>query len=105
MKQKDQGEILRLAIIDDELIARKTIQRGLAQNHYEIETFGDGESFLDRMQEVAFDLVVCDLRLPGISGLDVLREVKARQPRTEVIVMTGYGSVDTAVEAIRSGAS
>jgi two-component system, NtrC family, response regulator AtoC len=104
MKQKDQGEILRLAIIDDELIARKTIQRGLAQDHYEIETFGDGESFLDRMQEVAFDLVVCDLRMPGISGLDVLREVKARQPGTEVIVMTGYGSVDTAVEAIRTGA-
>ena len=104
MKQEDQSERLRLAIIDDEAIALRTIQRGLSQDCYEIETFGDGESFLDRMQEVIFDLVICDLRLPAISGLDVLNEVKTRHPQTEVIVMTGYGSIDTAVEAIRSGA-
>jgi len=93
-----------VAIIDDESIACKAIQRGLRRNQYEIETFGDGESFLSRMGQDAFDLVLCDLRLPAISGLDVLKEVKTRHPQTEVIVMTGYGSVDTAVEAIRAGA-
>jgi two-component system response regulator AtoC len=104
MKQEDQSERLRLAIIDDEAIARRTIRRGLEQDCYKIETFGDGESFLNRMQEVLFDLVICDLRLPAISGLEVLKEVKTRHPQTEVIVMTGYGSIDTAVEAIRAGA-
>ncbi len=104
MKPEDQSERLRLAVIDDESIACRAIQRGLAQNCYEIETFGDGESFLNRMQEVLFDLVICDLRLPAISGLDVLKEIKNRHPRTEVIVVTGYGSVDTAVDAIRAGA-
>ena len=104
MKQEDQTERLRVAIIDDESIACRAIQRGLEQNRYEIETFGDGESFLNRMREDFFDLVLCDLRLPAISGLDVLKEVKTRHPQTEVIVMTGYGSVDIAVEAIRAGA-
>jgi two-component system response regulator AtoC len=104
MKQEDQSERLRLAIIDDESIACRAIQRGLGQNCYEIETFGDGESFLNRMREVLFDLVICDLRLPAISGLEVLKEIKTRHAQTEVIVMTGYGSVDTAVEAIRAGA-
>lgn len=104
MKQENQTERLRVAIIDDESIACRALQRGLRQNRYEIETFGDGESFLYRMREDFFDLVLCDLRLPAISGLDVLKEVKSRRPQTEVIVMTGYGSVDTAVEAIRAGA-
>ena len=104
MKQEEQSERLRLAIIDDESIACRAIQRGLGQNCYEIETFGDGESFLNRMREVLFDLVICDLRLPGISGLEVLKEIKTRHAQTEVIVMTGYGSVDIAVEAIRAGA-
>jgi len=104
MKPEDQTERLRVAIIDDESIACRAIQRGLGQNQYEIETFGDGESFLNRMRENVFDLVLCDLRLPAISGLDVLKEVKTRHSQTEVIVMTGYGSVDIAVEAIRAGA-
>ena len=104
MKQEDQSERLRLAIIDDESIACRAIQRGLGQKSYEIETFGDGESFLNRAQEVLFDLVICDLRLPAISGLEVLKEIKTRHAQTEVIVMTGYGSVDTAVEAIQAGA-
>jgi two-component system, NtrC family, response regulator AtoC len=104
MKPEDQNERLRLAIIDDEAIARRTIQRGLSRECYEIEIFGDGESFLDRMQAASFDLVICDLKLPAMSGLDVLKAVKTRHPQTEVIVMTGYGSIDTAVEAIRAGA-
>jgi DNA-binding NtrC family response regulator len=104
MNQEDQTEKLRVAIVDDESIACRAIRRGLGQNRYKIETFGDGESLRNRMREVHFDLVLCDLRLPGINGLDVLKEVKLRHPETEVIVMTGYGSVDTAVEAIRTGA-
>ncbi len=94
----------RVAIIDDEAITRREIQRGLAKQLQSVETFGDGESALQQMATEPFDLVLCDLRLPGMNGLDVVRAVKARHPTTEVIVFTGYGSIDTAVEAIQAGA-
>ena len=102
-----QSKILRkarIAIIDDEPITRREIQRGLAKHLHTVETFGDGESALKKIATDPFDLVFCDLRLPGMNGLDVVREVKAHYPMIEVIVFTGYGSIDTAVEAIQAGA-
>ena len=102
-----QGKILhkaRVAIIDDEPITRREIQRGLSKTLHTVETFGDGESALKAMAAEHYDLVFCDLRLPGMSGLDVVRDIKAHHPTTEVIVFTGYGSIDTAVEAIQAGA-
>ncbi len=104
MNQDNQTKHPRVAIIDDEPIACREIRRGLERNRYDIETFGDGESGLNRMGIVPFDLVLCDLRLPTISGLNTLKAIKERYPETEVIVMTGYGSVDTAVDAIQAGA-
>lgn len=94
----------RVAVIDDEPIACREIGRGLAKDHYTIETFGDGKSALKKMSADPFDLVICDMKLPEMSGLEVLKEIKARYPMTEVIVFTGYGSVNTAVEAIQAGA-
>jgi two-component system response regulator AtoC len=69
-----------------------------------VETFLDGESALQRLERVSFDLVLCDLRLPGLSGMDVLKAVRKRSPWTEVILITAYSSVDSAIEAIRAGA-
>ncbi|MBW1812988.1 MAG: sigma-54-dependent Fis family transcriptional regulator [Deltaproteobacteria bacterium] len=97
-------QTLRVAVIDDEPIALREIQRGLVKDHYSVETFGDGESALKKMSLAPFDLVLCDLKLPSMNGLDIVREVKARWPMTEVIVFTGYGSVNIAVEAIQAGA-
>ncbi|MCB2191273.1 MAG: sigma-54 dependent transcriptional regulator [Deltaproteobacteria bacterium] len=94
----------RVAVIDDEPITRREIQRGLAKSLHTVETFEDGESALEVMTAKPFDLVFCDLRLPGMSGMDVVRRIKALHPSTEVIVFTGYGSIDTAVEAIQAGA-
>jgi len=104
MREKKILYKARVAIIDDEAITRREIQRGLAKQLQSVETFGDGESALQHMATEPFDLVLCDLRLPGMNGLDVVRAVKARHPMTEVIVFTGYGSIDTAVEAIQAGA-
>ncbi len=98
------SQSLRVAVIDDEPIACREIQRGLARDLYMIETFGDGESALKKMSIDPFDLILCDIKLPKMSGLAVLKEVKTRYPMTEVIVFTGYGSVNTAVEAIQAGA-
>jgi two-component system response regulator AtoC len=97
-------EGFRVAVIDDEPIACREIQRGLSKDYYTIETFGDGNSALKTMSSDPFDLILCDIKLPGMDGLAVLKEVKIRYPMTEVIVFTGHGSVNLAVEAIQAGA-
>jgi two-component system response regulator AtoC len=94
----------RIAVIDDEPIASREIKRGIEKDQYLVETFMDGESALKRLSQVPFDLVLCDLMLPGQSGLEVLKEIKGSHPQTEVIIITAYSTVDTAIEAIRAGA-
>lgn len=94
----------KIAVVDDEPIVNREIQRGLSKHGYEIETFPDGESALKRLGQVAFDLILCDLHLPGISGLDLLKEVRENNPQIEIILITAYGTVDSAIEAIRAGA-
>lgn len=103
--QTDDKKILpRIAVVDDEPIACREIKRGLEKGHYLVETFRDGESALKKMNRTFFDLVICDLKLPGLSGLQVLNETKKRHPQTEVIIITAYSTVETAIDAIRAGA-
>ncbi|MBW1735476.1 MAG: sigma-54-dependent Fis family transcriptional regulator [Deltaproteobacteria bacterium] len=104
VKESRKTGPVRVAVVDDEPVAAREIRRGMEKDHCLVETFGDGESFLLRCRETSFDLVICDLRLPGIDGLAVLREIKTFRPATEVIIVTAYSTVDTAVEAIKSGA-
>jgi DNA-binding NtrC family response regulator len=94
----------RIAVIDDEPIVGREVKRGLSREPYDVEVFGDGESALKRFTETEFDVLLCDLNLPGMSGLEILKSVRARYPRSEVILITAYGSVDSAIEAIRAGA-
>lgn len=97
-------EQFRIAVVDDEPIVGREVKRGLSKGPYEIETFLDGESALQRLKRVGFDLFLCDLRLPGVSGLDLLKMVRKDSPWTEVILITGHSSVDSAIEAIQAGA-
>jgi DNA-binding NtrC family response regulator len=94
----------RIAVIDDEPIVGREVKRGLSKEPYDVEVFGNGESALQRFRETEFDVLLCDLNLPGMSGLDILKSVRNRYPRSEVILITAYGSVDSAIEAIRAGA-
>jgi len=105
MKYKLPTKRMKVAIIDDETIACREIKNGLSRRtDYEIEIFFDGESALERMGDRVFDLVLCDLKLPGMDGIKVLDTIKKRFPETQVIVMTAYGSVDAAIQAIQAGA-
>jgi DNA-binding NtrC family response regulator len=97
-------ERFRIAVIDDEPIVGREVKRGLSKEPYEIETFLDGEAALQRLKRVSFDLFLCDLRLPGMNGLDLLKLVRKYSPWTEVILITAHSSVDSAVEAIQAGA-
>jgi len=96
---------LRLAIVDDEEIVCRRLSQALGrEDDYEVEAFITGRSFLERMVEQPFDIVFLDMRLPDFDGLEILSRIKGVRPETEVIIITGHKSIETAVEAIRNGA-
>ncbi|MEJ2661320.1 MAG: response regulator, partial [Desulfobacteraceae bacterium] len=95
---------VRIAIIEDEEIAGLRLPEHLAESGHPIDLYFEGESFLKAFQAAPHDLVITDLKLPGLSGMDIIREVKNRRRDTEVVVITGYASIDSAIEAVRAGA-
>lgn len=95
---------IRIAVIDDERITGMRLQEHLAAKGHPVDLFFDGESFLERYRCAPHDLVITDMKLPGIDGLEILNQVKARQIETEVVVITGYATVDSAIDAIKAGA-
>ena len=95
-----KGSIL---IVDDEVGPRESL-RMILKPIYEIYTATNGDEALQVIQNENIDLVTLDLRMPGLSGIDVLREIKKIKADVEVIVITGYGTLTNAQEAIRYGA-
>jgi DNA-binding NtrC family response regulator len=95
---------VRLAIIEDEQISGLRMQEHLAEQGYAVDLFFEGEAFLDVFLASPHDLVITDLKMPGMSGMDLLRQVKARHRDTEVVVITAYASIDSAIEAVHAGA-
>ena len=97
-------EKIRLAVIDDEPIVCQRLRQIFRKGPFEIETFGEGEAALRRMAEQPFHLVLSDIRLPDRDGLEVLKQIKKDFPKTQVILITGYATLDQAVEAVKTGA-
>jgi len=89
-------------IVDDEFGPRESL-RMILNPLYEVHTASDGQEALRLIGEKNYDVVTLDLRMPGLSGIDVLKEIKKLRPDTEVIIITGYGSLENASEAIRLG--
>jgi two-component system response regulator AtoC len=97
-------EKIRLAVIDDEPIVCQRLRQIFRKGPFEIETFGEGGVALQRMAEKPFHLVLSDIRLPDRDGLEVLNQIKQDFPKTQVILITGYATLDQAVEAVKKGA-
>ncbi len=95
-----QGSVL---IVDDELGPRESL-RMILRPLYEVITASNGEEALQHLQQGKIDLITLDLKMPGISGLDVLREIKKMKLDVPVIIITAYGTLTNAHEAIRYGA-
>ena len=93
-----------ILIAEDHEVARKSIQQYLQREGYRVEEAADGESAIEAINASDFDLVITDLKMPSSSGLDVLKHVREVSPNTLVIVTTAFGSVDSAIEALRLGA-
>ena len=95
------GSIL---VIDDEAGIRESLEVLLSLEGYSVKTANDGDQGLRMLEIESFDLILLDLALPGQSGLDLLPQLKERQPETPVIMITAYGTVENVVEAVRAGA-
>ena len=93
-----------ILLIDDEAIALTNLTHVLKREGYAVTACKDGESGLAALARTDFDLVLTDLKMPGIDGMDVLREVRARHADVPVIMITGHASLDSAVEAMKAGA-
>ena len=93
-----------LLLVDDERPLREVIAERLGDSGYRVEQAGTGEEALERLNEFAFDVLITDLRLPGVDGRQVLDEALARYPDITAIVITGFGGVREAVEVTRLGA-
>ena len=94
----------RVAVVDDEHTVCLRLKQVLDKEGYMTETFETGRPFWDRMQTFPFDIVFLDLSLPDTDGMEILTRLKARYAETEVIIITGHGSIDSAIEAIKRGA-
>jgi len=93
-----------ILIVDDDEVVRLSHLRSLQGDSRELEAVGDGEDALRLMGQQRFDVVLLDLRMPGMDGMQVLRAIKQSWPESEVVVITGYPTVETAKEAVRLGA-
>ena len=95
---------IRVLVADDERNLRELMVRELGRKGHEVDDVGDGEAALARLQEASYDVVVLDMKMPKREGIEVLRELQALAEPPQVIVMTGFQEVSTAVEAMKLGA-
>ena len=98
------NEAANILIVDDEEIVRLSQLRILADAHCNAAAAWNGTEALQVMEQHPFDVVLLDLRMPGLDGMTVLKTIKERWPESEVVIITGYPSIETAKEAVRLGA-
>lgn len=94
----------KILVVDDDEVVRLSYLRSLAGADWNVESVWDGNDALRVMEEKTFDVVLLDLRMPGLDGMDVLKAIKDKWPDTEVVIITGYPTVETVKEALRLGA-
>ena len=96
--------ICTILLVEDEEYIRESLKEILEMNGYKVTTAHNGESGIEAASKASFDILITDLKLPGTDGIGVIRSIKSTSPDTTCIVLTGYASVETAVEAMRVGA-
>lgn len=104
-KIKDTTPVKKILIIDDESIIGISCKRILDQENYEAVYYQDSRKGLEEALTGNYDLIIMDLLMPGIAGMDILRQIRNEGITTDVVIITGYGTVKTAVEAIKLGAA
>src|SRR5437867_4391203 len=93
----------RILVVDDEASIRDLLSRTLALAEYEVDVSPDGRSALDRLRMYPYDLLIADLKMPGLDGLTLIREAKRLKPDLPVIIITGFSTESSAIEAVNLG--
>ncbi len=98
-------DVDRILVADDDAVIREGLRRILTAEGYEVEAVSNGRTALERLEQKRFKLLVTDLKMPGMSGLEVLKAIRGCQPELPVMLITGYAAIDNAVEAMKNGAT
>ncbi|MGQ9653123.1 MAG: response regulator [Thermodesulfobacteriota bacterium] len=93
----------RILVLDDEPIVCKRLQPALEKLGYEVKTFTNSLEAMDHIEENEYEIIITDLKMKGLDGMRFLQEAKKRSPRTEVIVITGFATLETAKESFQKG--
>jgi len=94
----------KILIVDDELIMRESLAGWLERDGHEVSAAASGEEAMEVLKDSRFDILLVDIKMEGLSGLDVLKQVKENDPDVDVVMITAYGSIATAIEAMKNGA-
>jgi two-component system, NtrC family, nitrogen regulation response regulator NtrX len=103
-KYKEHNHMSQILIIDDEKAIRKTLTEILSYEGYKIEEASDGEEGLKKFKEKNYDVVLCDIKMPKLDGIEFLDKAREINPDIPVIMISGHGTIETAVEAVKKGA-
>ena len=95
---------VRVLLVDDEVDFAETLAERLETRGFTVSTAHNGEDALAKLRDTIFDVVVLDVIMPGLGGMDALREIKRLCPLVEVIMLTGHATVETAIEGMKCGA-
>ena len=96
-------ESMKILVVDDEALVRDIIRKGLSQmGGFNVEVAQSGPEAIEKIEKDVFDLVLTDLKMPGMDGIELLKTIKGTRPEVMVILMTAYGSIETAVEDRKS---
>jgi DNA-binding response OmpR family regulator len=94
----------RIMVVDDEEMVRNSLEEILRLEGYDVQAVENGELALNALQCENFDLILLDLKMPGLDGIDILKAITRIAPETKVILLTGHGSLESAIDALRVGA-
>ena len=95
----------KVLVVDDEPIVTRSSRRILAEEGYDVDTTQSGREGMRRALSEEFDLIVTDLKMPDLDGMELVHAVRSRRPRTAIVIITGYGTVRSAVDATKAGVS
>ena len=98
------GELVRVLVVDDEEPVRNLLQRVLKEAGYDVVTATNGQEALDKVSQLNVGVVLLDIKMPGMSGIEVLQQITTNWPETCVVMATAAGDAQTAVEAMKAGA-
>jgi DNA-binding NtrC family response regulator len=94
----------RILLVDDEERFRTTLAKRLGERQFDVATVGNGMEAIEEIQNRLYDVILLDIKMPGLSGIETLGEIKKLNPGIEIILLTGHGTMESAIDGMRKGA-